>query len=374
MTRTSKILLVVGTRPEAIKLAPLLLELRKRPHVEVLMVSTGQHREMLNQALEVFGLRPDVDLGVMTPNQTLEDVTCRTLQSMRSLLREMHPDFVVVQGDTTTAFAGALAAFYQQVPVAHVEAGLRSHQRYAPFPEEINRRMVDQLSEVLFAPTHDARRTLLAEGMPEHAVHMSGNTVVDALLLTRERLRTRPVDLGLPRHFENGNRLLLVTAHRRESFDGGIQSICRALLRIVRANRDVCAVYPVHLNPNVDRVVRSLLADEDRIALLPPIGYLPFTALLDRAHLVLTDSGGVQEEAPSFGKPLLVLRDVTERPEGIAAGVAKLIGTSEDRLVAEVQALLDSPARYARMAQAGNPYGDGQASRRIADVLLQARA
>jgi len=369
-----KILLVVGTRPEAIKMAPLLLELRARPGVEASLVSTGQHREMLNQALEVFGVRPDFDLGVMTPNQTLEDVTCRTLQSMRSMLRELSPDFVVVQGDTTTALAAALAAFYQQIPVAHVEAGLRSHQRYAPFPEEVNRRLVDQISELMFAPTEDARRTLLGEGMHERAVHMSGNTVVDALLMTRERLRTRPVELGLPARFLDNKRLVLVTAHRRESFGGGIESICRALLRIVRANRDVCAAYPVHLNPNVDGVVRRLLSSEDRIALLPPLGYLPFTALLDRAHLVLTDSGGVQEEAPTFGKPLLVLRDVTERPEGVAAGVAKLIGTSEQRLVDETQSLLDSPREYARMAQAGNPYGDGQASRRIADVLLQARA
>jgi len=372
MEHASKIVVVIGTRPEAIKMAPLVLELRKRGRAQVVLVSTGQHREMLAQALEVFGLRPDVDLGVMTPNQTLEDITCRTLQKMRSLLSELRPDWVVVQGDTTTAFAAALAAFYQQVRVGHVEAGLRSHQRYSPFPEEINRRLVDQLSDLMFAPTADACNLLLGEGFNRACVHQTGNTVVDALLTTREYLRSHPVALGVPEEFFEGRRMILVTAHRRESFGGGIESICRALLSIVRSHRDVCVVYPVHLNPNVDKVVRATLAGEARIALTPPLGYLSFVALMDRAHLVLTDSGGVQEEAPTFGKPLLVLRDVTERPEGVAAGVARLIGTSEQRLVDETRRLLDSPREYREMAQGANPYGDGQASRRIADLLLQA--
>lgn len=371
MGNARKILVVIGTRPEAIKLAPLVLELRRRPQTEVLLVSTGQHKEMLAQALLVFDLKPDIELGIMTPNQTLEDITCRTLQSMRALLKELRPDWVIVQGDTTTAFAAALAAFYQQVRVGHVEAGLRSHQRYSPFPEEINRRMVDQLSDLLFAPTADAARLLLSEGFSQTHVHQTGNTVVDALLMTRAYLRSRPVEIGVPESFFRGRRMILVTAHRRESFGGGIESICRALLTIVRDNRDVCVVYPVHLNPNVDQVVRALLARQERIALTPPLSYLQFTALMDRAHLVLTDSGGVQEEAPTFGKPLLVLREVTERPEGVAAGVAKLVGTSQERLVAETGRLLDSPQEYGRMAQGTNPYGDGQASRRIADLLLQ---
>lgn len=369
---SKRILIVIGTRPEAIKLAPVVLALRARRGSEVLTVSTGQHREMLAQALEVFGVRPDLDLDVMVRGQTLHDITCRTLERMRGLLAEFRPDWTVVQGDTTTAFAAALAAFYAQVPVAHVEAGLRSHQRYSPFPEEGNRCLVDQLSELLFAPTAHARDLLLREGFAPERVRHTGNTVVDALLFTREYLRRNPVELP-PELSENalaGRKLILVTAHRRESFGGGIQAICEALVRITREAPETCVVYPVHLNPNVDGPVRELLGHNPRIILCRPLPYREFTALMDRSYLILSDSGGIQEEAPTFQKPLLVMRDVTERPEGVAAGVARLVGTSVERIVDESLLLLRDRAAYERMARGVNPYGDGEASHRIVDALL----
>jgi UDP-N-acetylglucosamine 2-epimerase len=361
-------LVVIGTRPEAIKLAPVVLALRARPDCEAILVSTGQHREMLAQALEIFGLKPEIDLGIMIPGQTLHDITCRTLERMRSLLADYRPDWTIVQGDTTTAFAAALAAFYAKIPVAHVEAGLRSHERYSPFPEEINRRMVDQLSELLFAPTEHARELLLREGFDERTVHRTGNTVVDALLATREHLRTHPVQL--PQLADRAaHKLILVTAHRRESFGGGIEAICRALLRIVNDAPDTYVVYPVHLNPQVDGPVRALLGEHPRIVLSQPLPYLAFTALMDRAHIILSDSGGVQEEAPTFHKPLLVMREVTERPEGIAAGVARLVGTSTDQIYEHTMRLLRDPDEYKRMSQSINPYGDGTAARQIAAIL-----
>ena len=366
-----RMLVVIGTRPEAIKLAPVVLELRARPGCEVLLVSTGQHREMLSQALSIFGLTPDLDLDIMTPGQTLHDITCRTLERMRSLLAEHQPQWTIVQGDTTTAFAAALASFYAQTPVAHVEAGLRSGERYSPFPEEINRRLVDQLSQLLFAPTAHARELLLREGFAPDSIHHTGNTVVDALLATREHLARHPVSLpDVPLERLQDRRLILVTAHRRESFGGGIEAICRALLRIVQDVPDACVVYPVHLNPNVDGPVRELLGRHERIILSRPLPYLEFTALMERAHLILSDSGGVQEEAPTFSKPLLVMREVTERPEGIAAGVARLVGTTERRIHAECVRLLRDPREYEQMAKGINPYGDGTAARQIADLLL----
>jgi UDP-N-acetylglucosamine 2-epimerase (non-hydrolysing) len=366
----ARIAVVVGTRPEAIKLAPLVRALRGARGLEPVLVSTGQHRQMLDQALRVFGLAPDVELAVMTPGQTLESVTSRTLEGMRSYLAAERPARVVVQGDTTTAFAAALAAFYAKVPVAHVEAGLRSGERLSPFPEELNRRLVDQLSDELFAPTADARGLLLREGFDPATVHRTGNTVVDALLWAREILRTRNVAVaGLPREALAGKRLVLVTAHRRESFGPGVEAICRALVRIARAVPDAVVVYPVHLNPNVDGPVRRILGAEPRITLLPPLDYLSFVALLDACRIVLTDSGGVQEEAPTFGKPILVMREVTERPEGIAAGVAKLVGTDEVRIAEEAIRLLLDEAAYREMATGQNPYGDGKASERIARIL-----
>ncbi len=368
MTGTACI--VVGTRPEAIKLAPVVSALRRGRVLHPVLVSTGQHRQMLDQALGVFGLKPDVDLSVMQPGQTLYEVTSRTLEGMRGVIRQVAPEWVVVQGDTTTTFAAALAAFYERTPVAHVEAGLRSGDPYAPFPEEMNRRLVDQLSRVLFAPTAQARDLLFRDGFATDAVHHTGNTVVDALLATRELLRGRRVDVpGIEEEMLQGMRVLLVTAHRRESFGAPLEGICRALAAVARADPSVLVIYPVHLNPNVDRPVRRILGNVPRVALLPPVSYLQFITLMDRAHIVLTDSGGVQEEAPTFKKPLLVLRDNTERPEGVAAGVARLVGTNEERIFAETMILLQDADRYRAMSSGVNPYGDGRAAQRIAAVL-----
>jgi UDP-N-acetylglucosamine 2-epimerase (non-hydrolysing) len=363
-----RVAVVMGTRPEAVKLAPVVLELRRRGRLEPVVISTGQHREMLYQALAPFGVRPDIDLCIMQPRQTLYDVTERTLEGIRSIVPATRPSWVVVQGDTTTAFAAALAAFYEKIPVAHVEAGLRSGDFYSPYPEEINRRLVDRLSSVLFAPTDGAAELLRREGFAADAVHVTGNTVIDALLFARKVARKVVLE-GLPEGFLDGRRMLLVTAHRRESFGSPFEAICKAILRIVEAEPDACVVYPVHLNPNVKRPVERMLGNHPRIALLRPAAYLEFVALLERAHMVLTDSGGVQEEAPAFRKPILVMREVTERPEGIAAGVACLVGTSEDRIVREALSLLRDDTRYRQMAGGANPYGDGRASERIAEVM-----
>ena len=373
MSARATVAVVLGTRPEAIKLAPVVREMTGRSDLTPLVVSTGQHREMLEQALRLFELRPDVDLDLMQPGQTLPDVTSQALLRLRSVFRDSSPAYVVVQGDTTTAFAAALAAFYEQIPVAHVEAGLRSGQRYAPFPEEMNRRLVDQLSDLLFAPTERAGSFLLREGYPQSGTLVTGNTVVDALLVARAHVRrTPPVIAGLREDALSGKKTILVTAHRRESFGDGFAAMCRALRRIVDETPDASVVYPVHLNPNVDGPVRALLGGHDRIHLLKPVTYLEFVALMDRAYVVLTDSGGVQEEAPTFGKPVLVLRDVTERPEGIEAGVARLVGTDEANIVAETLPLLRDAQRYAAMAKPMNPYGDGHASERIVDALENA--
>jgi UDP-N-acetylglucosamine 2-epimerase (non-hydrolysing) len=374
--RTSvRVGVVMGTRPEAIKLAPVIHELMRRPGMEPYVISTGQHRTMLEQALAAFDLRPDADLRVMTPGQTLHDVTSRTLLGLRQLLAEQPLDWLVVQGDTTTAFAAALAAFYARIPVAHVEAGLRSGQRYSPFPEEINRRMVDQLSQLLFAPTEASRQLLLAEGFAPGQVEVTGNTVVDALLMARLVVRARQVAVPeLPPGALAGRRMLLVTAHRRESFGPGLAAIFRALRRLADDVDDVCVVYPVHLNPEVDGPARQVLGDHPRIHLIRPLAYLEFVAAMESAHLVLTDSGGVQEEVPTLRKPLVVMREVTERPEGIAAGVACLAGTSEERIYAETRRLLDDQAAYRRMTSGLNPYGDGQAACRIVDRLAAENA
>jgi UDP-N-acetylglucosamine 2-epimerase (non-hydrolysing) len=374
--RTSvRVGVVMGTRPEAIKLAPVIHELMRRPGMQPYVISTGQHRTMLEQALAAFDLRPDADLRVMTPGQTLHDVTSRTLLGLRQLLAEQPLDWLVVQGDTTTAFAAALAAFYARIPVAHVEAGLRSGQRYSPFPEEINRRMVDQLSQLLFAPTEASRQLLLAEGFAPGQVEVTGNTVVDALLMARLVVRARQVAVPqLPPGALAGRRMLLVTAHRRESFGPGLAAIFRALRRLADDVDDVCVVYPVHLNPEVDGPARQVLGDHPRIHLIRPLAYLEFVAAMESAHLVLTDSGGVQEEVPTLRKPLVVMREVTERPEGIAAGVACLAGTSEERIYAETRRLLDDQAAYRRMTSGLNPYGDGQAACRIVDRLAAENA
>jgi UDP-N-acetylglucosamine 2-epimerase (non-hydrolysing) len=375
MKRPATVAVVLGTRPEAIKLAPVVRALDRSERLTPLVVSTGQHREMLVQALSLFDLRPDVELDVMRPGQSLYDVTSAVLERLKVVFHEAQPDWVIVQGDTTTALAAALAAFYARIPVGHVEAGLRSGSRYAPFPEEMNRRLVDQLSEIAFAPTERARAFLLGEGFSPASVHVTGNTVVDALLAARTIVRRLPPDVdGLSAAALAGKKVILVTAHRRESFGGAFVAICRALRRVVDALPDACVVYPVHMNPNVDGPVRALLGGHPRVHLLRPVSYAAFVSLMDRADVILTDSGGVQEEAPTFGKPLLVLREVTERPEGIEAGVARLVGTDEERIVSEAMALLCEPSRYAAMAKGINPYGDGHAAARIVDLLERATA
>jgi UDP-N-acetylglucosamine 2-epimerase (non-hydrolysing) len=305
----------------------------------------------------------------MAPRQNLSELTARTLVGMRTELERVRPACVVVQGDTTTALAAALAGFYARIPVAHVEAGLRSGQRWSPYPEEINRRVIDQIADVLFAPTRGAAARLVDEGFRTDRIEVTGNTVVDALLAIRDRLRVHPVAIPGLDPAPNGKRLILVTAHRRESFGDPLIGMCEALRQLAHDHPDVVIVYPVHLNPNVSVPVRSLLADQDRIVLLPPLDYLHFVSLLARAYLVLTDSGGVQEEAPTFGKPVLVLREVTERPEGIAAGVARLVGTAAQDIVREATRLLRDPAAYRAMAAAVNPYGDGTAGRQIVKHL-----
>jgi UDP-N-acetylglucosamine 2-epimerase len=367
-----RIAVVAGTRPEAIKLAPVVHALRRQPGIETLFVSTGQHREMLRQALAAFELEPDLSLDVMRSGQDLHDITVETLGRLKPILRELRPAWVVVQGDTTTAMVAALAAFYDRIPVAHVEAGLRTNDPYHPFPEELNRRIVDQLSTVLFAPTALARKALLREGFPHARILVTGNTVVDAIHELRRSGKTRGRSAGGLDLDALPGRVLLVTSHRRESFGEGLASICRALVRIVERHADVTAVYPVHLNPNVDRPVREALGHHPRIVLLPPVGYVELAALLERSYLVLTDSGGIQEEAPSFAKPVLVLREVTERPEGVAAGVAALVGTSEERIVAATSRLLHDRAAYERMASGKNPYGDGRSAERIVYALVRA--
>ncbi len=362
-----KILSIFGTRPEAIKLAPVLTELNKH-QVHSLVCVTAQHREMLDQVLALFAIRPAYDLAIMQPNQSLAELTARALTKLDEVLHQEKPDWVLVQGDTTTAMVGALAAFYHQIKVGHVEAGLRSFDKYQPFPEEINRKIASSISELHFAPTEVSRQNLLREGVPAANIVVTGNTVIDALLQVAEKpydWDTSPL-AAIPRD----KRIILVTAHRRENFGAPLQNICTALRTIAERCTDVHLVYPVHLNPNVQSVVRKSLTDLTNVTLLEPLEYLPLVQLMKESYLVVTDSGGIQEEAPGLGKPVLVLREVTERPEGVAAGTVKLVGTHADTIVREMELLLTNRAEYDRMSRAVNPYGDGQASERIVTKLL----
>ncbi len=357
-----RLLIAFGTRPEVIKLAPLIHELKKySDDFETILLATAQHRSLLDQMLNLFALKPDIDLNLMEPNQSLDGLTSRVILRASQVLKRVKPNLVIVQGDTTTAMVVALAAFYLKIPVAHVEAGLRTGNRYQPFPEEINRRLISALATLNFAPTKQAVLNLRREGIPKKNIFLTGNTVVDALLQMKEKIEKNP----LPVKISPRNRLILVTAHRRESFGEPLKNICLALLRLIEEFPDIEIVYPVHPNPNVRQSVYNLLSGRPRLHLLRPLPYLDLLALIERSYLILTDSGGLQEEAPSFHKPVLVLREVTERPEGIRAGVAKLVGTSTQKIVSQTRMLLLNGRVYERMTKAPNPYGDGRASQRI---------
>jgi UDP-N-acetylglucosamine 2-epimerase (non-hydrolysing) len=369
-----KVLSIFGTRPEAIKMAPVIRALGQQPDEFTSVVCvTAQHRQMLDQVLSLFAITPDYDLNLMTADQTLAQLTASALTQLDQVLAREKPDWVLVQGDTTTALTGALAAFYQRVKVAHVEAGLRTGDKSQPFPEEINRVLADAICDLHFAPTAAARDHLLREGIRDQSIVVTGNTVIDALL----DIAARDYDwqIGELASVPHDKRLVLVTAHRRENFGQPLENICAALRELAARFPDAQFVYPVHLNPNVQRVVHQTLGNLRNVTLLPPLEYLPLVQLLRQATLVLTDSGGLQEEAPSLGKPVLVLREVTERPEGIAAGTVKLVGTDTATIVRETAHLLTDQTEYERMARASNPYGDGQASQRIlASLLAQAKS
>ncbi len=366
------ILVTFGTRPEAIKLFPVIHALKRERDFNVTVCVTAQHREMLDQVLDIADIEPDLDLDIMRPNQTLPEMTSRIIRGFDEVLAEVGPDRVMVQGDTTTAMAAALSAFYRKIPVDHVEAGLRSGDIYSPWPEEVNRKVVGSIASLHFAPTVRAAESLIRENVPPERIFVTGNTVIDALLQTKQRIERRA---DLPNHVYNelpdegdSRRIILVTAHRRENFDGGMERIAAALLKIVE-REDTIAIFPVHPNPNVMGPMRMMLGNHPRIRLLPPQDYVPFVHLLSRSHLVLTDSGGVQEEAPALGKPVLVMRDTTERPEGVEAGTALLVGTDPSLIAGEALRLLQDRQHYLRMSKAHNPFGDGRASERIIDVL-----
>ena len=360
-----KVMLVFGTRPEAIKMCPLVNELKSRPDEFTTVVAvTGQHREMLDQVLKVFGVEPDYDLAIMKPDQTLFDVTCDVLLKLRGVLESERPDAVLVHGDTTTTFAAALACFYLQIPVGHVEAGLRTYDLYSPWPEEFNRLAVDIVSRWYFAPTEASRQNLLNEGKPTNRIWVTGNTGIDALRTTVHARYSHP-ELD----WADGSRLILITAHRRENLGEPMHRMFRSIRRVMSEHPDTKAIYPIHMNPIVRKAAHEELDGFDRLHIIEPLEVLDFHNFMSRSYLILTDSGGIQEEAPALGKPVLVMRDTTERPEGVAAGTLKLVGTDEDAIYNEFSRLLSDEKEYASMSRASNPYGDGLASSRIADVL-----
>ncbi len=370
MANQKDIMVVVGTRPEAIKMAPLVHALKNRDKGRTVFCVTAQHREMLDQVLKVFELKPDIDLNLMRPGQDLAELSSRVLLGVTDAIRQAHVSAVLVHGDTATCLASGLASFYQQVPVGHVEAGLRTYDMQAPWPEEMNRRVVDPLCEWCFAPTEGAKENLLGERIPENKIFVTGNTVIDALLMATQKVQQQAPPLeGLYASRLEGQRLVLVTGHRRENIGQGLEHVCRALLDIKEQHKDVAVVYPVHLNPKVKGPVEDLLSGQERIFLIPPQSYLPFVWLMQRSSLIITDSGGIQEEAPSLGKPVLVTRDTTERPEALKAGVAVLVGTDRERIVSESERLLSDAQAYHAMAAAQNPYGDGNACARIVNIL-----
>lgn len=373
-----KILIVFGTRPEAIKMSPLVKEFQKYPEkFDTKVCVTGQHREMLDQVLEAFGIIPDYDLNIMMPNQDLYDITSKVLLGMREILKDLQPDIVFVHGDTTTSVATAIAAFYQQIKIAHVEAGLRTHNLLSPWPEEMNRQLTDRLCDYCFAPTEITKRNLLEEKIDEHKIYVTGNTIIDALLMAIDIIKSKPNlqqniidDLNKKGYnIKENKKYILVTGHRRENFGQGFLNICEALKEVATANPDIDIVYPVHLNPNVQKPIFDLLSGINNIYLMPPLDYLPFIYMVQHSHLILTDSGGIQEEAPSLGKPVLVMRETTERPEAIEAGTVKLVGTETSNIVKNINLLLRNESIYNTMSQAHNPYGDGKACRQIVSLM-----
>jgi UDP-N-acetylglucosamine 2-epimerase (non-hydrolysing) len=365
MNQPIKVMTIFGTRPEAIKMAPLVLELKKRPEeFEAIVTVTAQHREMLDQVLNIFDIHPDHDLNIMKDRQTLMDVTTRGLQGLDAIMKEVKPDIVLVHGDTTTTFIASLAAFYNQIVVGHVEAGLRTWNKYSPYPEEMNRQLTGVLADLHFAPTEKSANNLLQENKPEEAIFITGNTAIDALKTTVREEYTHPVLEKV-----GADRLILLTAHRRENLGDPMRNMFRAVKRIVEEHTDVQVVYPVHLNPVVRELADEVLGKDPRIHLIEPLDVIDFHNFASRAHLILTDSGGVQEEAPSLGVPVLVLRDTTERPEGIEAGTLKLAGTEEENIYQLANQLLTDQEAYESMAHASNPYGDGFASKRIGDAI-----
>jgi len=373
-----KALFVFGTRPEAIKMAPVIREFGKHEDIfKTRVCVTAQHREMLDQVLELFNIKPHYDLNIMTQRQSLPDLTASVLLGVTGVLEKESPDIVLVQGDTTTTFAAAQAAYYLKIPVAHIEAGLRTNSKYSPFPKEINRRLASVLSDLHFAPTESAKMNLIAEGFKESSIYVTGNTVVDALEWVMENQNDAGINQRWIQWFSSNHgislsnhlKTILVTGHRRENFGKGFEMICRALSTLAANTPGIQIVYPVHLNPNVQKPVYTILGNVDNIHLIPPIDYEPFVFLMSQCYLILTDSGGIQEEAPTLGKPLLVMRDTSERPEGIEAGSAKLVGTDADRIVKETQTLLNDNSEYNRMSKVKNPYGDGMASERILKTI-----
>ena len=361
-----KVMLVFGTRPEAIKMCPLVLELKRRKNIETVVCVTGQHRQMLDQVLEAFGVVPDYDLSIMKERQTLFDVTVNILERIREVLEKERPDVVLVHGDTSTTFVTALACFYLQIPVGHVEAGLRTYDIYSPYPEEFNRQAVGIVARYNFAPTELSRQNLLKEGKRTESIYVTGNTAIDALKTTVREDYAHP-----ELEWAKGSRLIMLTAHRRENLGEPMHHMFRAIRRIVDEHPDIKVIYPIHMNPVVRKAADEELGDDDRIHIIEPLDELDFHNFLARSYLILPDSGGIQEEAPSLGKPVLVMRDTTERPEGIAAGTLKLVGTSEETIYAEFKRLLEDEAAYEAMSRASNPYGDGHACEKIADALCK---
>ena len=359
-----KVMLVFGTRPEAIKMCPLVNELKKRKNIETIVCVTGQHRQMLDQVLQAFEVAPDYDLSIMKDKQTLFDVTVNILERIKTVLEEVKPDVVLVHGDTSTTFVTALACFYLQIPVGHVEAGLRTYNIYSPYPEEFNRQAVSIISQYNFAPTELSKQNLLQEGKNAESIYVTGNTAIDALKTTVHADYTHP-ELD----WANGSRLIMITAHRRENLGEPMRHMFKAIRRVMDEHPDVKAIYPIHMNPVVREIANEYLGDDDRIHIVEPLDVLDFHNFLSRSYLILTDSGGIQEEAPSLGKPVLVMRNTTERPEGIAAGTLKLVGTEEDTIYNEFSRLLSDKDEYEAMSKASNPYGDGHACERIADIL-----